>query len=116
MSNHCDKSMIKVKEDDKEEVREFSSLTLTDNDVLLGRGGNVFKHVGNQNLKRLCYACIHKYNEAHKCQKLDIAKIIWNQIKAMDPPGRFLRKPGRVLMKDSCASDSWVEVSEEVGI
>ncbi len=111
MSTNCDGSTRKSEENTSALTKEeISSSTLTRNDVLLGRGGKVFQHAGNQQLRDICNACIHKYNSVHKCQKLDIAKIIWKEIRALDPPGRFLKR------NKPDSPDDWLEVSEEVGV
>lgn len=76
-----------------EEVNEEAADTIrtTENDVLLGRGGNNHSHCGNEQLRRMANARVDDYIAATKKQKAAISKEILHQIqKIMEPPGRFL--------------------------
>ncbi len=100
-------------QDDKKEKDEEEIITLpTENDILLGRGGNGFKHLGNQKLRDISNGYFYRYNNVKKSEKPLIVKAIWEQFKAMDPPGRFLKRKPSSAPDEEC----WVEVSEEVGI
>ena len=79
------------KNEEEEEEETADSIRTTENDVLLGRGGNNHSHCGNEQLRRMASARVDDYNAATKKQKALISKEILHQIqKTMDPPGRFL--------------------------
>ncbi len=45
------------------------SIRPTSNDVLLGRGGNNFKHEGNEQLKKFAFRRVREYGAANKTEK-----------------------------------------------
>mmetsp|Transcript_23735 Transcript_23735/g.34602 ORF Transcript_23735/g.34602 Transcript_23735/m.34602 type:complete len:309 (+) Transcript_23735:385-1311(+) len=76
-----------------------------DNDVLCGRGVNIAHHPGNERFRTLVNA---RYNAANAetanspnnsaTEKRQIAEEVIRHIKALEPPGRFLKRemtPGR---------------------
>mmetsp|Transcript_20868 Transcript_20868/g.29449 ORF Transcript_20868/g.29449 Transcript_20868/m.29449 type:complete len:771 (+) Transcript_20868:242-2554(+) len=76
------------------------------NDVLCGRGGSINAHPGNEQFRGL----VEKYrriylNARFKQEKRLIASSIVDEIKALDPPGRFLAKDP--------ATETWFAVGEE---
>jgi hypothetical protein len=75
------------------------------NDILLGRGGNNNKHVGNIQLRSLAHTHRTAYAEASKKSKSAIARELVNYIRGLTPPGRFLRK--------NTAADNW-DLADEV--
>lgn len=66
-------------------------------DVLSGRGVNIAQHAGNERFRAL----IHARNDSDYChsyttsEKRAVAEEIINHLKNLNPPGRFLRRPGR---------------------
>lgn len=48
---------------------EAMSIRPSSNDVLLGRGGNNFKHEGNEQLKNLALLRVREYGAATKTEK-----------------------------------------------
>jgi hypothetical protein len=77
-----------------------------DNDVLLGRGGNNNKHVGNEKLRLMARSLASEYSKATKKQKSNMSRELVLRIRNMSPPGRFLRK---------CAlSDDWEDAGDAV--
>lgn len=83
------------------------------NDIFLGRGGNMWRKEGNNRLRNICQQWNHKYNSVPKAKKPMIAKTIVDQVKAMEPPGRFLKK----RCESSGVSDiAWEEVDDSVAI
>lgn len=63
-----------------------------ENDILLGRGGNNNKHVGNAQLRRLVQMHCGAYKKSNKKAKSAIAWELVKYIQNLSPPGRFLRK------------------------
>ena len=45
-----------------------------DNDVLMGRGGRNFEHVGNEQLRRFAHDRVRDYQRATKKQKAAISR------------------------------------------
>jgi len=70
------------------------NIIVHENDILLGRGGNCFKHGGNETLRNLARFQVHRYSNATKAEKSFISREILDYIKNIDPPGRFLKKKG----------------------
>lgn len=80
------------------------------NDVLCGRGGNINSHRGNEQFRSLVEKRKRVYLTARfKREKRLIASSIVNEIRAMDPPGRFLARKGS--MKDN--SGYWYDIGDE---
>jgi len=59
-------------------------------DVLSGRGGATFKHVGNYTFRYLILLNKAAYVTCKKSEKIKISRSIVNAIRKQDPPGRFL--------------------------
>ena len=68
--------------------------SISPNDVLLGRGGNTFRHIGNRKFRDLARSLARKYANSTKLAKSQIARDMVNSLKDVDPPGRFLKKVG----------------------
>jgi hypothetical protein len=80
------------------------------NDVLCGRGGNINSHQGNEQFRSFVEKRKRVYLTARfKREKRLIASSIVNEIRAMDPPGRFLARKGS--MKDN--SGYWYDIGDE---
>ena len=62
------------------------------NDVLLGRGGHTFRHIGNRKFRDLARSLAKKYANSTKLEKSQISRDMVNSLKDVDPPGRFLKK------------------------
>jgi hypothetical protein len=62
-----------------------------ENDVLLGRGGRNNQWSGNEKLRIMARNMAHAYAVASKRNKPSIAMILVNQIRSLDPPGRYVR-------------------------
>lgn len=77
------------------------------NDVLSGRGGRINNHEGNVYFRKLVASVKVKYlsKQTKKMDKAWIAADIVNQIRKLDPPGRFL--------KEDPNSSLWLEVGDE---
>lgn len=76
------------------------------NDVLLGRGGNNNKHIGNEQLRLLAKSLAAEYSKASKKQKSNMSRDIVRHIRNLTPPGRFLRK--------SALEDQWEDAGDAV--
>lgn len=65
-----------------------------DNDVLCGRGGRINSHPGNIKFRDVINARKKEYlaPTTKKLEKAHIAAAIVNDIRAMEPPGRFLKE------------------------
>ncbi|GFH60296.1 hypothetical protein CTEN210_16772 [Chaetoceros tenuissimus] len=69
-----------------------------DNDVLLGRGGNNNKHVGNQKLRKIALSYAQEYSKCTKMGKSDLSKLLVQKVRELDPPGRFLKQDSTTLI------------------
>lgn len=65
---------------------------MNENDVLCGRGGATNSHTGNRSYRKLVKKYKDKYLKAKKKQKPYVAAEVVNEIRNLDPPGRFLKK------------------------
>lgn len=65
-----------------------------ENDVLCGRGGRINSHAGNVQFRDVINARKKEYlaPTTKKLEKAHIAASIVNDIRAMEPPGRFLKE------------------------
>ena len=76
-------------------------------DILCGRGNAVNRHVGNMFFRKIVSHRKPDYRRgAYPYQRRKVAWQIYNEIKNLDPPGRFLMSRG----------DEWFEVSETKAI
>ncbi|KAL7445221.1 hypothetical protein ACHAXM_011901 [Skeletonema potamos] len=62
------------------------------NDVLSGRGNFVNHHSGNENFRALVKHHKKAYVACPKSQKAIYSKLIYDEIRSMNPPGRFLKQ------------------------
>ncbi|KAL7513504.1 hypothetical protein ACHAXN_010606 [Cyclotella atomus] len=76
---------------------------LNDNDVLSGRGGRINNHPGNIAFRTIVEDYKHEYLDprTRKLEKAHVAARLVAQVRAMNPPGRFLKEdsdnPGMYL-------------------
>ena len=65
-----------------------------DNDVLCGRGGRINAHVGNIRFREMVVSRKKEYLSpaTKKLEKAHIAAQVVQDIRAKDPPGRFLKE------------------------
>jgi len=76
------------------------------NDVLCGRGGTINSHTGNEQYRSIVESKKRVYLTARfKREKRLIATSIVDQIRNMNPPGRFLQK--------DADSQTWFDIGEE---
>ncbi len=72
-------------------------IEVTDHDVLNGRGVNISQHPGNERFRAL----VNTRQDTSYCsgfttsEKRALAEEIVAHIRNLDPPGRFLKRPGR---------------------
>ena len=66
----------------------------TANDVLLGNGRAVNEHAGNKLYRQWVDAKRNEYNTCPSSKKKIVAMNIVKAWRALDPPGRFLKKDG----------------------
>lgn len=71
-------------------------------DVLAGRGNSINSHPGNQYFRSLVKHLKNEYVVTPKPEKPLFAKVIVKHVKALQPPGRFLKKNG----------DFWEDIGE----
>lgn len=100
-----------------ETVRFFDQLTLkddnaditvTDNDVLLGRGGMTNKHPGNEKFRKLVKEAIPMYMDCTtKADKKNISELVVQDIK--DRGGRFLKDASG----NTKSPHIWIVVNQE---
>lgn len=85
-------------------AEEQADITITDQDVLFGRGGLTNRHIGNLRYRDIISIHRQDYVSAQKTEKPNVARRIVKAIRTGKNPGRFLRKgPG----------GRWVEVSDK---
>jgi len=79
-------------------------------DVLLGRGGGALNHEGNVNFRKWVGQRKERYQETQDIGiKSNIAREILSQVKASEPPGRFLIKADGTRYGKSY----WLEVDDK---
>jgi hypothetical protein len=87
--------------------QEMSGIRMPrENDVLMGRGGKNNQHLGNENLRNLARDRSEAYRKATKKGKSDLSRELVVLMRALDPPGRFLRKDPETSM--------WEDVGDEI--
>ena len=78
-----------------------------ENDVLLGRGGKINNHPGNQQFRSIIEEYKERYNFAtSKATKALISREVINRIAAMNPPGRF-------ISRNDAGTGMWYEERKE---
>jgi hypothetical protein len=82
-----------------------SITTPHDHDVLSGRGNFVNYHPGNEHFRALVRKYKMDYVKCPKPQKGKYSKLIYDEIKARNPPGRFLKQDNKT--KD------WYDIGEK---
>jgi hypothetical protein len=82
---------------------ECEEKTFTDSDVLCGRGGLTNNAKGNVFFRRMVRIKQESYLLASKRQKAGVAREIVEMVRALDPPGRFLKKD---------TNGVWVEIGD----
>src|SRR5210317_1377661 len=84
----------------------YSTTVPNKNDVLCGRGGTINSHPGNEQYRSIVDSKKRVYLTARfKREKRLIATSIVDQIRNMDPPGRFLQK--------DADKQTWFDIGEE---
>ncbi|CAJ1959413.1 unnamed protein product [Cylindrotheca closterium] len=76
-----------------------------DHDVLSGRGNFVNYHAGNEHFRGLVRKHKVDYVQCPKPQKGKFSKMIVDEIKSRNPPGRFLKQDG--------ATKLWYDIGEK---
>jgi len=69
-----------------------------DHDVLSGRGNFVNYHPGNEHFRNLVKSHKISYVACPKPQKGKFSRLIVDEIRSMDPPGRFLKQDDKTKM------------------
>jgi hypothetical protein len=104
-----------------------------DHDVLSGRGAFVNGHVGNSRLRTLALERKIQFDSGNYTEKRSLATEIVQIVRALKPPGRFLKKvSAKVAAKAAAAAaekdstekdesnglleDGWEELSDEKAI
>jgi hypothetical protein len=97
-SSQCDvvfpNSAIEPYVDKKRTMKKHQDFILAphDHDVLSGRGNFVNYHAGNEHFRGLVRKHKVAYVSCPKPQKGKFSKLIYDEIRARDPPGRFLKQ------------------------
>jgi len=81
-----------------------------ENDVLCGRGGRINSHVGNRKFREIIQYRKKEYlaPTTKKLEKAHIAAAIVNDIRSMQPAGRFLKEDGK--------SGMWYDIGDAKAI
>jgi len=110
MMNQC---IILPKADATPEVHSKTSIHTMDsvpkpheNDILLGRGGNNNKHIGNEKLRALARSQVERYRSSTKKDKSKISRELVFYVRSMSPPGRFLKR--------NAFNEQWEDVGDDV--
>jgi hypothetical protein len=80
-------------------------VTPHDHDVLSGRGNFVNYHTGNEHFRALVRKHKLEYVRCPKPQKGKFSRIIVDEIKDRNPPGRFLKQDGTTKL--------WYDIGEK---
>lgn len=72
--------------------KKVHAIVAHENDILLGRGGKNNMHVGNEKLRERARKVADQYHRSSKKEKSYLSRTLVQQVKEMDPPGRFLRR------------------------
>lgn len=80
-------------------------ITPHEHDVLSGRGNFVNYHAGNEHFRALVRKHKLEYVRCPKPQKGKFSKMIVDEIKARDPPGRFLKQDAQTKL--------WYDIGEK---
>jgi len=78
--------------DDSFPTVEQDEITITDQDVLFGRGGLTNRHIGNLRYRDIISIHRQDYVRVQKTEKPNVARRIVKAIRTGKNPGRFLRK------------------------
>lgn len=93
-------------------------VTVSAHDVLSGRGINIAQHAGNERFRAL----VNSRYDVNYCssyslgEKRAVAEDIIAHIKALDPPGRFLKRAGRSKKPVKGLEGPWEELTKEEAI
>jgi hypothetical protein len=81
-----------------------------ENDVLCGRGGRINSHAGNIRFRDVIQSKKKAYlgKTTKKLEKAHIAASVVNDIRSMQPPGRFLKEDGK--------SGMWFDIGDAKAI
>ncbi|KAL7540234.1 hypothetical protein ACHAXR_009960 [Thalassiosira sp. AJA248-18] len=79
-------------EEGKAMSTESEEITITDQDVLFGRGGLTNRHIGNLRYRDIISIHRQDYVNAQKTEKPNVARRIVKAIRTGKNPGRFLKK------------------------
>ena len=74
------------------EAPRYTDADLHRHDVLSGRGGYVNAHPGNHHLRTICQYRKAEWDAGTTATKRRIAIEIYGMVRALNPPGRFLKK------------------------
>lgn len=80
-------------------------ITPHEHDVLSGRGNFVNYHAGNEHFRALVRKHKVAYVACPKPQKGKFSKMIYDEIRARDPPGRFLKQDAKTKV--------WYDIGEK---
>ena len=86
-------------------LAKATTVNINVNDVLCGRGFEIFTHPGNEQYCNFVQRKKQDYQNARSREKRLIAQSIVGDVRNLDPPGRFLRKDPH--------SGSWYDVGDE---
>ena len=90
---------------DDDGIRGVAIETPHDHDILSGRGNFVNYHAGNEHFRALVRKHKVAYVACPKSQKGKYSQMIVDEIKQLDPPGRFL--------KQDDATKLWYDIGEK---
>ena len=79
------------------------------NDIKMGQGGFDYQHEGNVQLRNMALESCNVYEQAHGNGKRSVARGLVHRLRALNPPGRFLKR-------DDHDFHLWHEVAEEKAV
>jgi len=91
------------KEEEEEQVDNI--ITPHEHDVLSGRGNFVNYHAGNEHFRALVRKHKVAYVACPKPQKGKFSRLIYDDIRSLDPPGRFLKQDAKTKL--------WYDIGEK---
>ena len=93
--------MLDAAQDNSDTPKNESNLpgqiTPTINDVLIGRGAFINSYTGNVKFRTFALPYKRRFDQASGAEKRIISLEIVTQLKLLDPPARFLKRPDNEL-------------------
>lgn len=107
---------------DDEILTQSEAIIPSPNDILIGRGPFINNYQGNKNFRTLAMQHKNRFDNASGAGKRAISLYLVNQIKCLDPPGRFIKRPAtspnnhQRRLAPRGIEGPWIQVNEEASV